>query len=291
MTHTQGRRTRGRNKTASDETLAEALDHMLDYGSLNRSRATVACYRSKARRLREALGGVELNCLRIEMLAEYIVTRLHTVTRHTVHKELTVLRVALQWAQSRGVFKGSLTIIPPLSADYRPRTRWLTVSELERMLGNLPVDRHLWVLLAAYAGAAPSKEIESITWEDVDLDGGWLLIRGEKTRARWRNIPIAQPLRAWLHEDHLPVKPWPECNRHIRAACRASGVAEIAPTDLRRTFCSWLKQAGVDSLTASKLMGHSTTRMVDMVYGQLSQDTYRDAVATLPVMARGLKAV
>ena len=39
------------------------------------------------------------------------------------------------------------------------------------------------------------------------------------------------------------------------------------PNDLRRTFASWLKQSGQDSLVVARLMGHTSTRMVELVYG------------------------
>lgn len=68
-----------------------------------------------------------------------------------------------------------------------------------------------------------------------------------------------------------------------------AGVEPVTSNDLRRTFASWLKQRGVDSLVVAHLMGHTTTRMVELVYGRLAEETYRDAVALLP--RKGLKVV
>lgn len=34
--------------------------------------------------------------------------------------------------------------------------------------------------------------------------------------------------------------------------------------------------------TVAKLLGHSTTRMVELVYRHLTDDTYRNAVAKMP---------
>ena len=56
----------------------------------------------------------------------------------------------------------------------------------------------------------------------------------------------------------------------------------MTPNDLRRTFASWLKQAGTDSLTVARLLGHSSTAMVDKVYGRLDEATYVEAMRSMP---------
>ena len=65
-------------------------------------------------------------------------------------------------------------------------------------------------------------------------------------------------------------------------ACRRAGIEPVSPNDLRRAYASWLKQRGVDSAAVAKLLGHASTRMVDLVYGHLSDDTLASAVAVLP---------
>jgi len=61
----------------------------------------------------------------------------------------------------------------------------------------------------------------------------------------------------------------------------------VTPNDLRRTFASWLKQAGNDSMVVAKLLGHSTTRMVELLYGHLSTNEYKTAITDLPDLNRG----
>jgi integrase len=46
-------------------------------------------------------------------------------------------------------------------------------------------------------------------------------------------------------------------------------------------FASWLKQAGVDSMVVAKLLGHTTSRMVELVYGHLNDATTQAAFAKL----------
>ena len=44
----------------------------------------------------------------------------------------------------------------------------------------------------------------------------------------------------------------------------------VSPNDLRRTAGSWLRAAGIATDHVAKVMGHSTSRMVELVYGHLT---------------------
>ena len=74
---------------------------------------------------------------------------------------------------------------------------------------------------------------------------------------------------------------WPNCRRDLHAACDRAKIPHCSPNDLRRTFASWLKQRGVDSGVVARLLGHTSTKMVDFVYGKLDLETLARAVALL----------
>ncbi len=107
-----------------------------------------------------------------------------------------------------------------------------------------------------------------------------------KTAKSHRKIALAEPLAEILSEearrDGPVVEPWPNVRRDLAAACKRAGISRVSPNDLRRTFASWLKQAGVDSMTVAKLLGHTSSRMVELVYGRLNDLTFQNAVARLP---------
>ena len=293
--------------------LVEAIGWVL---TPDRPRATLRSYEQKARHLVRLFGDVQLRELGRGACKEYVATRLaEGAASSTVHKELVVLRLALAEARDRDMWAGDVrAIVPTVKSDYKPRTRWLSSDELEALLPELPPERQLWVMLACYTGANYS-EVERIA--PSDIVGGRIHIRGTKRNARDRWIPIAAPLKPWLRGARLPVEHWGNSQRDLAAACVRAGIGcdpgcpdhcrirhqhrrrcsashahRWPPTsnDLRRTFASWLVQEGVDTLTVAKLMGHSTTRMVELVYAQLHADNYKDAIARLPG-ARKLRSV
>jgi len=68
------------------------------------------------------------------------------------------------------------------------------------------------------------------------------------------------------------------------AACARAGISKVTPNDLRRSYASWMKQGGEDSMVVARLLGHSSSTMVETVYGQLGNQNFRDAADKLPAL-------
>jgi integrase len=122
--------------------------------------------------------------------------------------------------------------------------------------------------------ASPRRgELEKLQWEHVDLVRGTIKVPKGKTKSRV--VPIHPYLRPWLealHQGTGPViEPWGNDKRELARACARAGVPRVTPNDLRRTFATWLKQSDVDSAVVAAMMGHSSTAMVDRVYGKLDE--------------------
>lgn len=293
--------------------LMDAIDEMV--ATLHdKSEATREFYREKGRRILKSLGNPYVHEIDRAMLAGYISRRLskhdaeHGQAKpHTVQKELITIRRALREAHDRGAL-AALPPMPRFSPKYKPKKTWLEVEQFEAVCAELPEHRRLWASLAALAGANLS-EVEAIRWEsDVDFARGSLHIPGTKREARDRVVPLAPALRHRLLQvdEKLRrgplVKPWGSVRRDLHAAVarvnrRAAELAaaerrepppaipKVSPNDLRRTFASWLVQAGVPTLTIAVLMGHSSTRMVELVYGKLARKNLDAAIAELPHFA------
>lgn len=271
-------------------TVDEALAHFIQFSRVDRSPATVECYEQKAGHLVRLLGECSIRHLHIDHVHAYVNRRLDEgAARESLRKELVVLRCALQLAKDRGVLdKDPAALIPRFRAPYKPRQRWLSTIELAGLLRHLDESRQRWVMLAVFTGARLS-EIESLRWGDLDFERSTIHIRGTKTARSDRHIPLHPTLAELLHPlrsegAEQVAGAWHNVRRDLALACRKAQIDPVTPNDLRRTFASWLKQAGRDSLAVGKLLGHTSSRMVERVYGQLDQRTLRETVAPLPTM-------
>lgn len=292
---------RGAHQT---EELSSALDYFTDVAHASSPAATVRCYKQKACHVSRLIGGTFLDKLKREDVERYIATRItEGAHRHSVHKELVVLRGALKAARDRGLFHGALDVVPKFESGYVPRTTYLTADEFVALVDHLlpPAPAHakpktiakrealkhrraLYCLLISLASPRRG-ELEALDWEHVDLDRNVLRIPKGKTFGR--PIAIHPVLRPWLEAMHLGsgpvVEPWSNVGRDLPAAAKRAGIKKhITPNDLRRTFASWLVQEGVSLYVVSRLLGHSSTRMVELVYGQLDDATLVAAIGKLP---------
>lgn len=271
--------------------LSEAIDYMITATCHDKAEGTRHMYQAKGRRIATTLGDPDIKDVTRDILSAYIQRRLNKedavhgkASPHTVHKELITIRRALTEAHERGLLEVSpAQVMPRFSPRYVPRERFLTVDQFERLIAQLHPTRQLWVSLAALAGMRLG-EVERLTWAGVDLAGGWVTVPGTKTAKARRRVPLTPALRARLGEPGtgLVVERWINVRRDLEVACRKAKVPKVTANDLRRTFASWLVQAGVERLAVAHLMGHSTTRMVELVYGRLDDDSYQRAMAKMP---------
>ena len=281
----------GAPEDAPAHTVEDALAYFLKEGASDVAPATRQMYATKSGHLLRLLGGEAVEALVGGDLVRrtFINVRLaEGAAATTVQKELVTLRLALATAQERGLLAvDPRACVPRFRARYVPKERYLTEEELAALLDALPEHRRCWVLVAVYTGAR-SSELAGLRWEEhVNLQTGWILLPGTKTAKARRKVPIAaalaEELHAQTHRQGPLVTPWPNHRRDLAEACARLGMPRVSPNDLRRTFASWLKQRGVDSMVVARLLGHTTSRMVELVYGHLNNAAFTQAVALLPL--------
>jgi integrase len=182
------------------------------------------------------------------------------------------------------------SVVPKFKTRYVPKMRFLTLGEFEALLSLLPEARRHWVRVAVYTGGRLA-EVEGLVWEEhINLVTNQLMLPGTKTAKARRSFEIPPALGGYLRSFESRTGPvveaWPNVRRDLAVACKRLGIPKVTPNDLRRTFASWLKQQGVDSMVVARLLGHTTSRMVELVYGHLNNEAFKRAVATLPAMPK-----
>ncbi len=270
-------------------TLKAVIADLLAYGLEHRAEATRRAHRQKAGHLLRVFGEeTTVDELTMDRVSQYHEIRLaEGAHRSTVFKENSLLNQVLKWGRQRGMHhREPRSIVASIRNEYEPRTRFLDPSEVTPLLAELTPRRQRWVLLALYTGARRSA-VEGMEWRDVNLPNLQLLVRGTKTKRSRRHVPIPAALEAMLrevpvHARHGPlVEPWSGVAKGLKRACRRAGIEAVTPNDLRRTYASWLMQAGAEAFVVARLMGTSV-EMIDKTYGHLKDDNLRSAVALLP---------
>jgi len=220
---------------------------------------------------------------------QYIALRRRKVQQTTIKKELRALKAVLVHARRLGLYlRDPDAVIPELEETYKPRSRALEPLELVALVNALPEARAAHAVLIVATGARWS---ESLRFAPEDAGAGLVVVRlhGTKTLAADRTVPVPPPLRpllAWaLCRLPSPVARWGNVRRDLAAACELAGIAPVTPNDLRRTFGTWLRAWGVSPDVIGAAMGHTTSRMVERVYGRLSPT---DLGALIEARTRGL---
>lgn len=276
--------------------VSQAADHYLEHGTSGLSPATVSMYQQKLGHVVRLLGELDVNALTRDLVSEFIAARKKEKAHgNTIKKELVAIRRMLAHAKDRGILVAEpRSLVPVYKHRYIPKDRWLTRREFDRLIAHLLPHRQLWVILAVLTGGR-SSEIESIRWEQLDLKRGLMLLPGTKTEKARRWNPIAPELLKILREhqeDSGPVaRRWVSYNHALARACKRARIDRVTANDLRRTYGSWLVQDGVPLKVVARLMGHSSTVMVDRVYGHLAESQLEHAMARLSTSERPSRPV
>jgi integrase len=205
------------------------------------------------------------------------------VRRTTIKKDLRVLKAALKLARKNGLWAGSPDdVIPELEDDYEPGKRALSPWELIGLTGVLS-PRRMAIVAWCVATGCEFSAIWRARASDVAPNCSSVAIHGTKRKTRERVVPLALPgqraLVGWAlrhadgktHDDLL-FAPWANMRRDLAIAAGKLGVPSFSANDLRRTFGTWLRNAGVEPQLIAPAMGHVDSRMVEAVYGRLTTE-------------------
>jgi integrase len=270
-------------------------------------------------KLMSAFAGKRLSEITPAAVERYKTLRMDSKTIHkrrpmpaTVNRELACLKHMFNVARKGLIeLKSGVPVENPVSAvnfldEQNIRDRVLTADEFQRMLASSP-DYLRPVMICAYYTGMRKEEILGLTWDRVDLKGGFIRLKEVDTKTGERRIiPIGRELRAVL--QGLPFALEPQGNRlpyvftrngqrikSIREiwtrVCRDAKLTDVVFHDLRHTATTNLRRAGVDALTAMKITGHKTMAVFkryntidedDLTVAQRQMDTYMDTKSIMP---------
>lgn len=185
----------------------------------------------------------------------------------------------------------------PMSKVDKPRmnpgrVRYLTNEELTSFLEACRESDcgYLYpaVLLAITTGMRRGEQL-GLTWNQVDLERGWIALGETKNKDR-RGVPIVNSaldaLRSLrkvrridtdlLFPSHKGKKPF-DLRKPFGRALRQANIQNFHWHDLRHCAASYLAMSGVPMKVIGKLLGHRTSDMTDR-YAHLADQVVDDAV-------------
>lgn len=236
---------------------------------------------------------------------DYLDARLKAgASRNTLGKEITTLRGMLKIARREGKFDRSLDTILPTewSIDYEPRERALSMDELQRLLaylespnikkqgGGTVRNTANQAAMVAFIVASNARLSEAYRAERGHIGKEAITVPITKTKRKTgvkaRQVPITK-LSRWLVEEVLRgtegrkgllFDPWANIQRDLADACESLGIDRCSPNDLRRTYGTWLRAAGVAPQLIGNAMGHTDSRMVERIYGRLKPEDLKKLI-------------
>lgn len=281
----------GRQRLAADPRSQAAATTTCEYWSRRvlkakidtRSSETVSFYTRKFTQVLRVLGRDRpIGEVNPDLIDDFIARRTaEGVSRVTIGHDLTAIVQMCKMARRGGAFAGDVDGLKPVgfSTEYVPHTRWLTRSEVEKLRARMPARKFAWVAFAICTGARKS-EVDRYREGDFDPERRLIQLRGTKTKKSYGMMPAIDAVFGDLLDVALQGLPyaWPRASKELPQWCAKVGIAAASPNDLRRTFGSWLKQAGVGEEAIRDLMRHTTAQTTRLVYTQDDAEALRGRV-------------
>ena len=172
------------------------------------------------------------------------------------------------------------------------RDRVITREQFETLVSFLPAYAANIVMTAYYTGMRAG-EIFGLTWDRVHFKAGYIELRSEDTKtSEPRRIYLAPVLEEMLwrlskvrHIHHDIVftyngNPLKDIKSAFKRACKRAGIEDFRFHDLRHTFNTNMRKAGVDRSVIMKITGHKTLSMFER-YNTIDGDDAREAIKRL----------
>lgn len=186
--------------------------------------------------------------------------------------------------------------------------------EEDELILNCPSEFRIGALLMRYAGLRRGEVMAFDIDRDVDFkrniiivsraihfEGNKGVLGDPKTEAGKRSIPIPDVLRIALQGRHGPVCPlkkaksvtssawrhiWSKYIKELELFSEWKSV-DIRPHDLRHSYATTLRDAGVDPKLAIRWMGHSDEKMILRIYDHPGDGRIKQAVNNLNSTIKG----
>lgn len=217
-----------------------------------------------------------------------------------VNIDLALVRQVFKFAVAKGYASFNPTLAVKSLRQVIKDHPLITPEEMERFMMEAGKTRTgfqlvVWLKLRAFTGLRPRESLY-LEWQDVDIDKEQIFVRSKNgsplKTGKFRVVEIHPLLKTvlvqwrkqwdqkmasigtphqWVfyYPDH-PEQRSDGFKRSFERARAAAGIPHFRSYGLRHYFISQAIMSGVDTFTVAKWAGHSSTQMIDQVYGHLT---------------------
>lgn len=265
-------------------TMGRLLDDWLELRRPGLKPGTYTIYAWGVERAKEDVGLIQLKRFTADTI---VALRQRWVAegykKNTILKIEGPLKMALRSAARNGLIQVSpfdKLLHHERVVDDQREMRCLNSDEIGRLLKKQPTSEQQWTTLWAFLLFTGLRISEALTlgWDDVDLSGGFLHVRGGKTKAAKREVMLIPALRtaltAWkLKQDPGEERVFPYPYRTVHGALRraedAAGLPHYRIHELRHTFVSLMIAQGEQVTLIADQAGHADPSVTLKVYAHL----------------------
>jgi integrase len=289
-------------------TFDELADAYLYYAQHQQQKRSWLRDRASIGALKASFGGKRLTDITPASVEQYRASRKATISRRrrmvttaSINRELTCLKRMFNVAR-KGliVLKGGAPVENPVTSvslerEHNERDRVLTAEEFQRVYDAAPQWLKPLILMAYHTGMR-SGEIRSLRWDQISLREAVIRLRSSDTKTdEARMIPLPQAVTSMLNAVTRYVNcPWVFVNpaahdpryhatsvaRAFARAVKRAGITNATFHDLRHTFVTNARRAGVDYFRIMAISGHKTMRVFKR-YNTIDTRDLREAMAQL----------
>jgi integrase len=287
-------------------TVAQAINDWLADGLAGRAPKTVSTQREVLEPLIGIIGAVPLRELTAATIRSALKDLAATRATRTVGMAHAGLTRAIRHAEANDKVRRNVATLvdTPAGQEGRP-SKSLTFGQAAALIGAARSHGlYAYVVLSLLVGVR-TEEARALQWDHVDLEGDpdasppvpphvdvWRSVRARadtKTRKSRRSLGMAvEVLREHLQRQadarlragvlwqdnglvfttaHGTQLDAADVRRSLRTICRRAGLDEQwTPRELRHTFVSLLSDNGMAIEEISRLVGHSSSNVTEMVY-------------------------
>jgi len=234
------------------------------------------------------------------LIEEYKRKRMEKVSGSSVNRELACLRHILNMAVNEGIIAENPVRKVRFFKEDNQKERILCERESEELLKHCNGQIRPIIIIALNTGMRRG-EILKLRWQNVNLDRKFITVERTKS-GKIRKVPMNTLVEKNLRElwkkrgnekyvfwNGNTRKPIQDVKTAFKNACRRAGIEGLRFHDLRHTFATNLVESGVDIVTVSELLGHSTIKMT-MRYSHPTPAHKRRAVESLVKIEEGESA-